>query len=47
LTSENWYHGKDTTVAEQAFIELVTSVHQGIEVQKAIELAAQKVQQTL
>ncbi|MCL5795054.1 MAG: extracellular solute-binding protein [Patescibacteria group bacterium] len=47
LTSENWYHGRDTTVMEQAFKEMITSVHQGIEVQKAIDLAAQKVQQTL
>ncbi|MBI4433444.1 extracellular solute-binding protein [Candidatus Uhrbacteria bacterium] len=47
LTARTWYRGKDPEVAEAAFHDLMDDVLQGVDVGKALELAAQKIAQTL
>ncbi|MEK7665523.1 MAG: extracellular solute-binding protein [Patescibacteria group bacterium] len=48
LTARSWYHGNDIVAAEEALLELVDTILAGsIEPVDAIELSAQKVEQTL
>jgi len=48
LTSTSWYHGSDVQVAKNAFAEMINVVLKGeVGFEKAAELAARKIQQTL
>ncbi|MDO8463581.1 MAG: extracellular solute-binding protein [bacterium] len=48
LTARTWYHGKNAEGAEQAFVQLVRDAYSDtIEINRALQLAAQKIQQTL
>lgn len=48
LTAQSWYHGQDVEAVEAALLELVDNVLNGLmEPEKAIDLAAEKVEQTL
>lgn len=48
LTAQTWYHGKNAAGAEQAFAQLMRDAREGtIDLRRALQLAAQKVQQTL
>lgn len=47
LTARTWYRGKDPETAEAAFHDLMDEVLLGVEVGKALDLAAQKIAQTL
>jgi len=47
LTSKIWYQGNDVQIMENAMKQMIEEVRSGNDLQKAVELAAQKVQQTL
>lgn len=47
LTAQSWYRGNNASVAESAFSEMIESVSQGADIDKAIKLSIQKIQQTL
>lgn len=47
LTSESWYRGNDAETMEQTFIDLVTNVLSGEEIEKELVIAQNKVNQTL
>ena len=48
LTSVSWYHGRNFEAMENAFTDMINSVIlNNLEPQKATEIAAQKIQQTL
>lgn len=48
LTSESWYKGKDSNAAEVIFRDMINDVtEKGVESKDAVELAAQRVQQTI
>ncbi len=47
LTAKSWYQGNDALAAENSLKELITTVQRGGVLQEAIELAAQKIQQTI
>lgn len=47
LTAQSWYNGMDANAAEEALKEMIDSVGRGGKPIEAINLAAQKVQQTM
>lgn len=48
LTAKSWYHGKDPLVAENAFVDMIEKVVDGLATpEEAIGLAAAKVNQTI
>jgi multiple sugar transport system substrate-binding protein len=47
LTSKSWYQGNDAQAMENAFQALIEAVRQGADLLETINLAAQKIQQTL
>ena len=47
LTAKSWYRGNDPQAMESAFGQLIETVRQGGTMREAIEIAAQKIQQTL
>jgi len=47
LTSTSWYHGKNYQAVQSAFAEMINSMLAGTEAEKAAQIAAQKIQQTL
>lgn len=47
LTAKSWYIGVDPATAEQAFIDMADQIVQGLDIQKAIQTAVQKVEQTI
>lgn len=47
LTAKSWYMGVDPSTMEQAFKDMADQIVQGLEVQKAVQAAIQKVEQTI
>lgn len=47
LTSTSWYKGNDAGAMENAFNEMIKAVRSGAELKDELNLAAQKIQQTL
>jgi ABC-type glycerol-3-phosphate transport system substrate-binding protein len=47
LTSKSWYKGNNALAAENALQEMIKEVGAGGNLQEAVELASQKIQQTL
>lgn len=47
LTAQSWYHGNDASIVESAFSEMIETVVGAGEVEEAIQISTQKIQQTL
>jgi multiple sugar transport system substrate-binding protein len=47
LTSVSWYRGNDAQAMEKAFVDLITSVLSGAEIEQELPIAQNKVNQTL
>ena len=47
LTAKTWYHGKDASIMEQAFIDLIEEVLSGKGLQDPLIRAQNKINQTL
>jgi multiple sugar transport system substrate-binding protein len=47
LTAKSWYHGNDPQAMENSLIDMVESINNGATLRDAIDLATQKIQQTL
>jgi len=47
LTAKSWYQGDNAPAAENALNEMITSINKGAKLKESIQLATQKIQQTL
>lgn len=47
LTSQSWYHGKDINAAEEVIKDMINNVNAGQDPAQSLNMAAQRVQQTI